>query len=56
MEEIQVNLANRWFLGCDLDEAVPDHSVLSQARARSARTCWKGRCGSIDVGWVSAPS
>jgi transposase len=34
MEEIQVNLAYRWFLGYDLDEAVPGHSVLSKARVR----------------------
>jgi transposase len=34
MGEIQVNLAYRWFLGYDLDEAIPDHSVLSEARAR----------------------
>jgi transposase len=34
MQEIQVNLAYRWFLGYDLDEPVPDHSVLSKARAR----------------------
>ena len=34
MAEIQVNLAYRWFLGYDLDEAIPDHSVLSKARAR----------------------
>jgi len=34
MEEIQVNLAYRWFLGYDLDEAIPDHSVLSKARVR----------------------
>ena len=34
MNEIQVNLAYRWFLGYDLDEAIPDHSVLSKARAR----------------------
>jgi len=34
MEEIQVNLAYRWFLGYDLDEAIPDHSVLSKARIR----------------------
>lgn len=32
--EIQLNLAYRWFLGYDLDEVVPDHSVLSKARAR----------------------
>lgn len=34
MAEVQVNLAYRWFLGYDLDEAIPDHSVLSKARAR----------------------
>jgi len=34
MAETQVNLAYRWFLGYDLDEAIPDHSVLSKARGR----------------------
>ncbi len=34
MAETQVNLAYRWFLGYDLDEAIPDHSVLSKARRR----------------------
>lgn len=34
MAEIQVNLAYRWLLGYDLDETVPDHSVLSKARVR----------------------
>ncbi len=34
MSEIQVNMAYRWFLGYDLDEAIPDHSVLSKARTR----------------------
>ena len=32
--EIQVNLAYRWYLGYDLNEAVPNHSVLSKARRR----------------------
>jgi transposase len=32
--EIQVNLAYRWYLGYDLDESVPNHSVLSKARRR----------------------
>jgi transposase len=32
--EIQVNIAYRWFLGIDLDEAVPDHSTISQLRRR----------------------
>lgn len=34
MSEIQVNIAYRWFLGIDLDEAVPNHSTLSQLRRR----------------------
>jgi transposase len=34
MREIQVNLAYRWYLGYDLDEQIPNHSVLSKARRR----------------------
>ena len=34
MADIQVNMAYRWFLGYDLDEVIPDHSVLSKARVR----------------------
>jgi transposase len=34
MDEIGVNLAYRWLLGYDLDETIPDHSVLSKARGR----------------------
>ncbi len=33
-QEIQVNMAYRWFLGLDLDERVPDHSTISQNRCR----------------------
>ena len=33
-KEIQVNLAYRFFLGYDFDEATPNHSVLSKARRR----------------------
>ena len=29
VEEIRLHLAYRWFVGYDLDEAIPDHSVLS---------------------------
>jgi Transposase domain (DUF772) len=29
-----LNLAWRWFLGYELDESIPDHSVLSKARKR----------------------
>ena len=34
MEQIKVRLDFLWFLGFDLDTAVPDHSILSKARAR----------------------
>ena len=34
MREVQVNLAYRWYLGYDLDEAIPNHSDLSKARRR----------------------
>lgn len=33
-EEVELNLAYRWFLGYDLDEATPNHTVLSKARRR----------------------
>lgn len=33
-QEIQVNMAYRWFLGLDLDERVSDHSTISQNRRR----------------------
>ena len=33
-EECSLHLAFRWYLGYDLDEPTPDHSVLSKARAR----------------------
>jgi transposase len=33
-EEAGLNMAWRWFLGYELDEAIPDHSVLSKARRR----------------------
>lgn len=33
-EEASLNLAWRWFLGYELDESLPDHSVLTKARRR----------------------
>ena len=33
-EEVSLNLAYRWYIGYDLDEQVPDHSIFSKARAR----------------------
>src|SRR5687768_16277747 len=41
VEEIRVNLAYRWFVGYDLDEAIPDHSVLSKARRRFGTTVYE---------------
>ena len=41
VEEIRVNLAYRWFIGYDLDEAIPDHSVLSKARRRFGPTIYE---------------
>jgi transposase len=34
MEQIRLRLDFLWFLGFDLDTEIPDHSVLSKARAR----------------------
>lgn len=33
-EEVRYNIAYRWYLGFDLDEATPDHSTFSQNRRR----------------------
>src|SRR5436190_5326298 len=41
VDEIRVNLAYRWFIGYDLDEAIPDHSVLSKARRRFGPTVYE---------------
>ena len=34
VEEITLNLAYRWYIGYDLDEEVPNHSIFSKARVR----------------------
>lgn len=34
IEEITLNLAYRWYIGYDLDEEIPNHSIFSKARAR----------------------
>lgn len=34
MDEVQVNLACRWFIGYELSERLPDHSTLSKALER----------------------
>jgi transposase len=40
-EECRLNLAFMWFLGYDLDERPPDHSVLSKARRRFGVTTYQ---------------
>jgi transposase len=40
-EEARLNLAFLWFLGYDLDEPTPDHSVLSKARRRFGVTVYQ---------------
>ena len=40
-DECRLNLAWMWFLGYDLDERPPDHSVLSKARARFGVTTYQ---------------
>ncbi len=34
IEEISLNLTYRWYIGYDLDEEIPDHSIFSKARTR----------------------
>ncbi len=34
MESVKLNLAQRWYIGYDLDEEVPNHSTLSKIRDR----------------------
>src|SRR5262245_44837112 len=40
-EELRLNLAFMWFVGYDLDEPTPDHSVLSKARDRFGVTVYQ---------------
>lgn len=47
MREVQVNLAYRWYLGYDLDEAIPDHSDLSKARRRFGLAFFEQLFGAI---------
>ena len=42
VQEIRLNLAYLWFIGYDLDETIPEHSVLSKARARFGPTVYLG--------------
>ncbi len=38
VEEISLNLAYRWYIGYDLDEEIPNHSIFSKARVRFGKT------------------
>lgn len=56
MREVQVNLAYRWYVGYDLDEAIPDHSILSKARRRLGEVFFEqlfafalGRCQEVGL-------
>lgn len=40
-DEVRLNLAFLWFVGYDLDERPPDHSVLSKARTRFGVTVYQ---------------
>jgi len=40
-EQCRLNLAFLWFLGYDLEEMPPDHSILSKARARFGREVYE---------------
>src|ERR671933_2013478 len=40
-EELRLHLAFMWFVGYDLDECTPDHSVLSKARRRFGVTVYQ---------------
>ena len=34
VEEVQLNIAYRWFCGFELDDTIPNHSTFSKARTR----------------------
>ena len=40
-EEASLNLAWRWFLGYELDEPIPDHSVMTKARRPFGRSVYE---------------
>jgi len=40
-EDISVNMAYMWYLGYDVDEQTPNHSVISKARARYGRAVFE---------------
>ena len=40
--EVQVNLAYRWYLGCNIDEELSDHSIMTKSRYRFKRKVFSG--------------
>lgn len=59
VDEITLNLAYRWYIGYDLDEVVPNHSIFSKARARFGKKIFleifeKILIKCIDFGLVSS--
>lgn len=40
-EEVRLNMAFLWFLGYDIDESPPDHSILSKARRRFGKDVYE---------------
>lgn len=53
-QEIQVNMAYRWFLGLDIDEPVPDHSTISYNRKNDLRG--KSCCENCLSRWFACES
>lgn len=41
MEQVEVNLAFRWYIGYDLNEVIPDHSSLTRIREHYGLTTFR---------------
>ena len=39
VEEVQLNIAYRWFCGFELDHTIPNHSTFSKTRTRKMPVC-----------------
>ena len=39
VEEVQLNIAYRWFCGFELDDTIPNHSTFSKTRTRKMPVC-----------------
>lgn len=47
IEQLPLRLDWLWFCGYDLDDAIPDHSVLSKARRRWGPEIFSDFCGQV---------